>query len=147
LISKQQKKFNMGIRNEQKDEHGVNYLDLEASGKSNKDEYLKLFDEAQVDGKDPFLQALAFFRSMDDQQIILRWINFIYRAYQNQEFNVTLENNLKIRHQEKQAELKLDNDRRRIEQGPTNNMKQSQSNGFDHGRAGPGDNSPQYISA
>lgn len=137
----------MGIRNEQKDEDDVNYLGLEASEKSNKEEYLKLFDEAQVDGKDPFLQALAFFRSMSDHQIILRWVNFIYRAYQNQEFNVTLENNLKIRYQEKQAELKLENDRRRIEQGPTNNTKQSQSNGFDQSRAGAEDNSPQYISA
>lgn len=43
---------------------------------------MKLFNAAEVSNKDPFLHALAFIRKLDEEQLLLRWLNFIYRAYQ-----------------------------------------------------------------
>ena len=87
IISKQQKKF-------QEEELNINDLekddcdDEEELARPEEGTTMKLFDEAEVSNKDPFLHALTFIRKLDEEQLLIRWLNFIYKAYQQQEFNV-----------------------------------------------------------
>lgn len=58
------------------------------------------FNGEWVKGRDPFEQALSFIRSLGEEQLILRWVNYIYQAYQLQEFEVLFENTLRLKYQD-----------------------------------------------
>lgn len=51
--------------------------------------------------KDPFVNAVKFLKKLKAQDLLLRWLNFIYSSYQFQECQVQLENNLRVRLEEK----------------------------------------------
>lgn len=60
-----------------------------------------------VEDRNPFEQALAFIRSLNEEQLVLRWVNHIYKAYQLQEFELIFENSLRLKYQDKIGEPRV----------------------------------------